>query len=405
MRHFHPDPERRCAPDHPGHADRHDAPGTGPGTRASPVPRAAGPAPGYARIAGPEAARVVRGRPAGNGVDADSHDPSGPDLPLDALHAASLSAGPPAASCPDDSWGVDSPVLRARLAEVLTRWTVATAVCLGAGPDLAPADAGPTRPGCRPGPGEAPGPRHPLSGFDGGDDGIAAGTGTDGGGMAAAVAGTGRDHGVAASDPGRGRSEHALTPDRGAGDGGCACLRFEARTSRSLPRGLRPGVSSLLCGEPGCPACDAIARLRCLIARHLPRTTCPDAGRNGARTGGRSRAREPGAGSADTAEPGVEVAGTIPAGTGRTRGPGGGPGTESPDGSRPEPGPRFPSGPGPGRQTGCRICLFRVEQAERRWRSFLRARWPLCADAAASQAEASARTRDSRGVAGGGDRC
>ena len=405
MRHFHPDPERRCAPDHPGHADRHNAPGTGPGTGAFPVPRAAGPAPGYARIAGPEAARVVRDRPAGNGADADSHDPFDPDLPLDALHAASLSADLPAASCPDDSWGVDSPVLRARLAEVLTRWTVATAVCFCPGPDSAPAGAGPARPGCRPGPGGAPGPCHPLPGVDDGDDRIAAGTGTDGCGMAAAVVGTGVDHGAVTGDPGCGRSEDAGTPDRGAAVGGCACLRFEARTSGSLPCDSHSGDSSPPGRHSGCPASDAIARLRSLIARHLPRTTCLDAGRDGAGTGGRSRVREPGAGSADTAEPGAGVAGTIPAGTGRTRGPGGGPGTEPPDGSRPEPGARTLSGAGCGRETGCRICLDRAEQAERGWRSFVRTHWPLCADVGASQAEPSAPARGSRGVAGGGDRC
>ena len=402
MRHSLPDPDQRCAP---GHADRHGATGTGPGTCASPVPRAAGPAPGLARTAGPEAPRVVRDRPAGNCADADSHDLFDPDLPLDTLHAASLSAGPPAASCPDGAWGVDSPVLRARLAEVLTRWTVATAVCFCDGPDPAPADAGPTRPGCRPGPGGAPGPCPLLPGFGGGDDGISAGTGSDGGGMAAAVAGIGRDHDAVAGGPERGRSEDAPAPDRGARDGGCACLRFEARTSGPVPCGPRPGVSSLLCGDPGCPACEAVARLRSLIARHLARTTGPDAGCDGDGADGRSLAREPEAGSADTAEPGAGVTDTVPAGTGRTRGPGGGPGIEPPDGSRPEPGARNPSGPGPGRKTGCCICLDRVEQAERRWRSSLGTLWPVWDGPAASQAKAPARTRDGRGVAGGGDRC
>ena len=393
MRHFHPDPARGCAPDHPGHADRHDAPGTGPGTRASPVPRAAGPATGYARIAGPAAPPVVRDRPVGNGADADSHDPFDPDLPLDALHAAPLDADLTSMACPDGAWGVDSPVLRAALAEVLTRWTVATAVCLVPGPDPAPAAAGPTHPGCLPGPGGAPGPCHPLNAFDGGDDGVASGTRTDGGGTAGAVARTGGDHDAAAGDPGCGRSEDAETPDRVAEDGGCACLRFEAHTSGPVPRGSHPDDSSLPCGDRGCPATEAIARLRSLIARHIPWATCPDAGHHGA-------------GSADAAESGAGVAGTVPPpGTGRTRGPGGGPGIEPADGSSREPGIRTPSRAGPGRETGCRICLFRVEQAERRWRSFLQARWPPCAGAEASQAEPAGPARDSRGVAGGGDPC
>lgn len=326
MRHVLSGPEQRRVRDNP---DRYSETGTGPGTCWFRALQTDDPVSGYAESPSPVAVRAVRGGPVGNGAETYGHDPFDPDLPLDALHAAPQDADLPSVPCPDGTWGVDSPVLRARLAEVLTRWTVAAAVCFCAGSDPAPADAAPTRPGHPPGPGGVPDPCPPHSG----------------------------------------------------------------------------AWSSLPGQEPGCPASDVIARLRSLIARHLPRTTCPQAGRDGAGTGGRNRVREPGAGFADTAEPGAGVAGTIPAGTGRTRGPGGGPGTEPPDGSRPEPGARTPSGAGPGRQTGCRICLDRVEQAEHRWLSFIRTRWPLCADVGASQAEPSAPARGSRGVAGGGDRC
>ena len=293
MRHSFPDPEQRCAPDHPDHADRNGASGTGSGARTSPAPQtAADPVPGYTHVTGTAAAQVIPEGSVGNGADADSHDPFDPTLPFDALHAAPRSAEPPSTPCPDGSWGVDCPVLRASLAEVLTRWTVAASVRLCAGSDPVAGDAGPTRLRHRADPGGGPEPRHP-----------------------------------------------------------------------------HPGASSLPGRDPGCPASDAIARLRSLIARHLPRATCPDAGHDGTGTDECGRVRETGAGSAGTTEQGS----------------------------------RNLSGPGPGRETGCRIGLDRVEQAERRWLGFVRTWWPLRADA--SQAETFGRDRDSRGVAGGGDRC
>lgn len=396
MRHVLPDPEQRRAPGRSGHADRHGATGTAPGTRASPAQRPAGPAPGHAHVPGPAAARVVRDGSAGTGADAHSHDLFDPDLPLDALDAAPLCGDRSSTPCPDDDPGVDSPVLRVALARVLTRWTVATCVCLCAGPDPAPADVGPTRrPGHRPGAGEAPDPHRPFPGIDGGDGGLAPGT-------AVVVAG---NHDAAAGDPARMGSEVEPMPVRGAGDGGRTARRFGAHATGPAPRDPDAGVPSPPGRAPGCPASDAIARLRLLIARHLPRTTCPRPDHDCAGSRERSRDREPGAGSADTAEPGARLDGTVPPGTGRTRGRADGAGTGPADGSRPEPGTRTPSGSDPCRETRCRICLDRVEQAERSWRSLLLDRSPMCAGDAASRAETPGRTRDSHDVTGGGDRC
>ena len=405
MRRSLPDPKHGRAP---GHADRaRSTRGTGPDTHPSRAPRAGGPAPGHSAASGPTAADPVRTGSAGISADAGVRDP---ELPVHAPASTSP------ASCPVGSRGVGSPALRASLAEVLTRWAAAGAVCLCAERGLAPGSGGLTSLRHRVSPDVAPDPG------DGGHDELAAelrpdredaaagagraGTAATGDLATGICAGTVGEHDAAGQDgadrvrrqggPETGRSEDAKTPDRGSGGSGPA--RVDARTIGPLLPDAGHGTPSLPGRDlrsPGCAAADVIARLRSFIARHLPGADCT--GLAGCR-----RIREPAAMAPETPDPGADAGGTerreARHGPDRRFGSW----IDLLDASRPEP----PAGQRSG--VGCRACLDRAEQAERMWHSVIRARWSACADTTDAQSEAlegAARTRARRGVAGGGEPC